>query len=322
MKIIFFGDSNWAALSLYKLIQDGHTIPAVVIRKHPSDITLQQAAAEYGIQILQPDNVNSGAFRNTIKSLSPDLNLSCSYDQIIRKPILHSAPLGFANVHAGDLPFYRGRNVINWAIINGETHIGITVHYMDESIDTGDIISQTTIPIEWSHTYNDVLQNVTSAIPETLSEAVTKIGLAAPNSTPQNSSQGTYFCKRDWGDEWIDWSDTSLNIYNKIRAITKPGPGERTLYEEQTVIIWSAQYNPLWPKYIATPGQVVGRDTSGCFVKTGDSTILICEVQFLNEAITKATWKIGTRLCLDIQQQLSNLQNRIAYLEKLLLDNK
>jgi len=322
MRIVFFGDSHWAALSLHKLIQDGHTVPAVVIRKHPSDVTLQQAATKYGIQILQPDDVNSDTFQVTIKTLSPDLNLSCSYDQIIKKPILSSAPLGFANVHAGDLPFYRGRNVINWAIINGEDHIGITVHYMDENIDTGDIISQTTIPIEWSHTYNDVLQNVTAVIPETLSAAVTKIGRNPLDSTPQSTSEGTYFCKRDWGDEWIDWSDTSVNIYNKIRAITQPGPGARTLYEDQTVVIWSAQYDPLWPKYIATPGQVVGRDIRGCFVKTGDSIILICEVQFLNNAITEAKWQIGTRLCLNIRQQLSNLQDRITYLEKLLLDEQ
>ena len=105
---------------------------------------------------------------------SPDLNLSVSYDQIIRRPLLEAAPLGFVNFHAGKLPIYRGRNVVNWALINGETEIGLTAHFMDEGIDTGDILLQRTLPIAWTDTYGDVLSRVVDAFPDLVRDAVAR----------------------------------------------------------------------------------------------------------------------------------------------------
>jgi len=86
--------------------------------------------------------------------------------------------LGCLNFHAGKLPFYRGRNVINWAIINGEREIGITAHFMDEGIDTGDILLQRTEPIGWTDTYGDVLARVVAAIPPLVEESVELVASA------------------------------------------------------------------------------------------------------------------------------------------------
>jgi methionyl-tRNA formyltransferase len=294
---------------LLRLSKTPHCIVGVVLRKEPSDCTLFETVRTLGLPLLQPSNVNSLDFVERIKSLSPDLNLSISYNQILRRPIIASAKLGFLNFHAGKLPYYRGRNVINWAIINGEREIGITAHFVDEGIDTGDIILQRTLPIEWTDTYGDVLSRVVEAFPDLVLDSVALMASGQPKRAQQANHPGSYFPGRDKEDEWLDWSDNSFNLHNKIRAITRPGPGARTLLGEKEVRIWTAFYDPSWPKYIATPGQVVGRPNNGVLVKTGDSTILLSEIQIADVCETPS-WRIGTRLGINLIASLPNVVNR------------
>ena len=126
-------------------------------------------------------------------------------------------------------------------------------------------------------------------------------------------AHGTYFGGRGEGDEWLDWSDTSLNLYNKVRGISRPGPGARTLMCDRPVIIWSAEYDPSWPKYLATPGQIVGRSSEGgVVVKTGSRTLVLREVQADAATIGAPSWAIGTRLGLSPASCLPALVARVA----------
>jgi len=296
MKILFFGDGAWAADSLRR-IAPRWEICAVVQRLRPSSEALADFVGELGLPLLQPRNVNSPEFLEIVRSFAPDLNVSVSYDQIVRRALLEAAPLGFVNFHAGRLPYYRGRNVVNWAIINGETEIGITGHYMDEGIDTGDIILQRTLPIAWTDTYGDVLDRVVAAFPDLVEVTLAAIAGGTAARRPQAHLPGTYFGARKDGDEWLDWSDTSVHLHNKVRAITRPGPGARTTLGGRTVLIWRAFYDPQWPKYIATPGSVVSRiPEKGVVVKTGDSTLLLEEAGLAGGSSGVPVWPIGTRL--------------------------
>jgi methionyl-tRNA formyltransferase len=292
----FFGDGAWATNSLQRLREDGHEILGMVLRRRPSDEGLAATARSLNVPVLQPSDANEAGFVACVLKSGPELNVSVSYDQIVRRPLLESAPLGFVNFHAGKLPFYRGRNVINWALINGETEIGLTAHYMDEGIDTGDIILQRTLPIGWTETYGDVLSRVVAAFPDLVSDSVKLIGRGTVERKPQAHLPGTYFGGRGPGDEWLDWGDTSRNLHNKVRAISRPGPGARTRLGEQPVIVWRAFWDPSWPRYLATPGQVVGRmKDEGVLVKTGDSTLLVTEVEDA-AGVGSPNWAIGTRL--------------------------
>ena len=258
---------------------------------------------------------NGDEFLETMKALAPDLALSISYDRILRRPLLELPRLGCLNIHAGRLPEYRGRNVINWAILNGETEIGVTAHMMDEGIDTGDILLQRMLPIHWTDTYGEVLGRVVDSIPDLVSDAVRGLAEGTVTRHPQPPG-GTYFGGRGEGDEWLDWSDTSRNLYNKVRGISRPGPGARTMVCDQPAIIWRAEYDPTWPKYLATPGQVVGRaDGGGVIVKTGDSTLVLREVQSDAVTVGAPSWAIGTRLGLDVTARLGALSARVAELE-------
>ncbi len=288
----------------------------MVLRRQPSDPALARAAHRYGLGVLQPTKVNEPDFAAKVAELEPELCLSMSYDQILRKPLLDLPSRGFVNFHTGKLPYYRGRNVINWAIINNESSIGLTAHYVDEGIDTGDIIVQQTLPIGWKDSYGDVLERVTNCFPDLIVETVRMIERGCAPRQPQAQLSGTYFSARRKGDEWIDWSDISLNIYNKIRAISHPAPGAMTMLHARVLTIWSACYHPSWPRYIATPGEVVGRVRGqGSIVKTGDSTVLIKSVQLDGEDEQVAKFSIGTRFGADLVGELRRLSEAVSELK-------
>lgn len=296
MHILLMGDGLWAALSAEKLVEMGHKLQGIVSRWKPSDNILEEKALELGVSVFRPRRVNDESFLAVVRELSPELGISVAYNQILRRSILEQARFGFINLHAGALPRYRGRNVINWALINGEKSLGLTAHYIDEGIDTGDIILQETLPIEWTDTYGSILARVVEAMPAVVGETVDLIEKGQATPRRQDEDQATYFSGREEGDEWLDWSDSSANLHNKIRAISHPGPGARTMLDGQQVIIWEAFCNLKWPHYIATPGQVVGkRPGIGSFVKTGDSILLIKSIQVADGRVETPSWPIGKR---------------------------
>jgi methionyl-tRNA formyltransferase len=295
MRVVLFGDGSWATATLLRLRVAGHEVAAVVLRAQPSEPGLEETARALGLPILQPPRVNAPETLASVRALEADVHLSIAYNQIFGPEIRATAPW-FLNVHAGKLPQYRGRNVINWALINGEREIGLTVHVVDGGIDTGDILLQRTLPIAWTSTYGDLLARVVCAVPDLVADSLALIasGEAAPWPQPAG---GTYFGGRRDGDEWLDWSRPSIEIYNKIRGISRPGPGARTCLGDARVIIWRAWYEPAWPRYRATPGEVVGRERgAGVMVKTGDSTVLLQEIQVGAQAAEVPSWRIGTRL--------------------------
>ena len=308
MTFIFFGDGDWATNSLKRLLADGHELLAIVLRQNPTTNTLQELGAEMGVEVRIPENVNAPETVEWVRSLGPDLNISFSYDQILRREILGSARLGFINCHAGMLPHYRGRNVLNWALINGETEIGLTVHWVDEGIDTGDVIVQRPLSVEWTDTYADLLRKTEESFPDVLVEALRVVSRGDAPARHQAGEVGTYFSRRRVGDERIDWAAPSADVYNLVRAITRPGPGARTELEGREVIVWRARFDPSWPAYTATPGEVVGVEPDGVRIKTGDSTVVVQEVEIGGETADPARFRIGTRFGLDLYAEIRRLR--------------
>lgn len=325
MELVYFGDGLWATKCLRSLLDEKHRVLGVVLRRRPSDDTLRELAEAEGIPVRVPARVNDEEFVAWVRSLRPRLNVSMSYDQILRRPMLAVAPLGFINCHAGKLPFYRGRSVVNWALINGEEEIGLTVHYVDEGIDTGDILLQRALPLQWEDDYGSVLAKLEDAFPSLLAEALRRIESGDAERRPQSHLEGTYFSARVPGDEWLDWGESSLRVYNKIRAITRPGPGARTWVAGRELIVWRARYGPDWPRYIATAGVVVGLlPGRGVKVKTGDSTVLLESVQFADEPEPRVpSFRVGTRFGRDeresrrrLLEELDEMRGRLVRLSR------
>lgn len=278
MKIGYFADGPWSHKAIEKIVaMDGVEIVFITPRFDTQDPVLRQWAEKLDVPYLPHPKVNSDEFLALIEPFEADLLVSMSFNQILRKRIINFAPLGFINCHAGALPFYRGRNPLNWALINGEKAFGITVHMVDEGIDTGDIVVREMFDISEQDNYQTLLELAVTECANVLEKAVKQFRDKTVKTINQDTIHpvGTYFGIRTFGDELIDFQLSSERLFNFVRAITLPGPGARMFQGEQELAVIEAQLIPGAPDYIATCGEVVGRSSAGVVVKTGTSTLLI-----------------------------------------------
>lgn len=312
LRLALLGDGRWAAESLRRIRADGHDVGIVVLRRRPTDGALAVAAAELNVPVVQPAGARDPALRAALVASRPDVLVSIAYDGILGASILAIPRLAAVNFHAGRLPQYRGRNVITWALINGERELGLTAHLIDEGIDSGPILRQITLPLAWTDTYGDALERVIAAMPGVVSDTLADLARGTARAAPQDHARATYFGGRTDGDEWIDWGEPSERIHNLVRAISRPAPGARTWLGDEPVILWRAYADPAWPRYRAIPGQVVGRTPDGAIVKTGDSTLLVREVERPGYPPAPPDWPIGTRLGQNLAVVVERLMARHA----------
>jgi len=292
-KIGYFADGPWSHRALELLLQDSSiSVDFIVPRTDTQDKTLFSQAKKHDIDYLYPVKINSVDFIEQARSYSSDLFVSMSFNQIFRKEIINVPRLKTINCHAGKLPFYRGRNILNWAIINDETEFGITVHYIDEGIDTGDIILQNTYPISDQDDYSTLLSIAHEECATLLVQAIKQIQNGKATRTNQKNIHPTgFYCgKRGFGDEVIDWNQSSRQLFNFIRSICKPGPMARTSINGHEVKINEAVYIKDAPEYINTPGQLLMKTELGFLVKTLDSFIEIRNIE------SDISLKVGDKL--------------------------
>jgi methionyl-tRNA formyltransferase len=274
MKIGFFGDGPWAERALAALAKDPrYSIAFAAVRASRPDQKLIDLAKSHGIPVLCPGLINSAESLAEIKGFATELHVSMSYDQILRKDILSLPARGTLNCHAGALPFYRGRNPLTWAIINGEKEFGVTVHWVDLGIDTGDIVRQVKVPIGPGDTYATLLTSAIDVCAATLVRAVSDVYEKTDRRIVQSTidAVGMYCCRRREGDEEIDWTSGSVQIERFVRALVPPGPGARTIWKNAPYAVLSAELIDGAKPYIGATGEVVGKEDAGILVKSGDT---------------------------------------------------
>lgn len=281
MKIGYFADGPWSHQALNNILNDVcFQIAFICVRFHIPDPILSQLAKELKIPLLTHANVNSVEFINRVQEFNCDIFVSMSFDQIFKKEIIQLTPQKIINCHAGLLPFYRGRNILNWALINDEKEFGITVHYVDEGIDTGDIILQQKNRITDADNYKTLLEKAYVQCAELLYDSLKLILQGKVQRVSQNSIHplGSYCGQRKKGDEVINWNQTSRQIFNFIRAICRPGPMAMTYLDGVDILINSSKYFKEAPQYMGIPGQILTKTKDGFLVKTQDSFVEIKEI--------------------------------------------
>lgn len=312
LRLAYFGDGPWSHKGLVTLAErkDHFEIVFVAPRFDCQDPELCRLARERGLDVRLFENVNSSKALEEIRACDLDLVVSMSFNQILRAPYLALPRIGTVNCHAGALPRYRGRNILNWALINGETEFGVTAHFVDTGIDTGDILHQEMVPIRQDAKYGDLLELAYEACPRVLIAALDKLydGTASPQ--PQAELGVGFYCgRRGPGDEWIDWSWSAERIVNFVRAISPPGPGAVTALGEQVVEVHDASFDPDSPSYICTEGEVVGRDDAGVWVKAADRVVRLKRCRNSGDAMSFVPrWRIGTRLMNKQDYRLARLE--------------
>lgn len=256
--------------------------------------------------------------KSLILKYQPDCVVVSSYNQILPPALIQLSV--FINVHYSPLPQYRGRANVNWAIINDEPCAAISIHKISPDLDEGNILFQQLIPIGFDDTVTSIYEKLNEIQRQHLGEAVVK-ALNGDEGIPQNNAEATYCCTRLPEDGEINWSDSTKNIYNFIKALVFPFPGAYTYFQGKKLIIWQAKpvNNP--PTYVGRiPGRVIGISKKEGYVDvlTGDGILRILEVQFAGEEKTAAANVIKS-VKSTLGLQTTELLNRIQILEETII---
>ena len=283
MRIVFMGTPDFAVPSLEKLIRDGYDIVAVITqpdrksgRGHKMCAPpVKLLAQSCGIPVLQFEKVKTPEGVEAIKSLAPEMIITAAFGQILSKEILDIPSLGCLNVHASLLPAYRGAAPIQWAIINGEKRTGVTIMYMNEGLDTGDLISSAAIEIGEETTGGELYDTLAVLGAELLIDTLRALAAGTATQTPQDEKEASYYPPLSRQLAQIDWSKSAREIFNLVRALD-PVMGGIAQVCGETIKIWRAKALPGQAK----PGHAVcADDKQGLLVGTGDGLLQVLEIQ-------------------------------------------
>lgn len=230
LRVLYMGTPEFAVAPLVTLIQNNYTIIAVVTApdkpagrgKKIQESAVKKIAASHNLPVLQPTNLRDEAFVQTVRDLAPDLIFVVAF-RMLPKCIWEIPPLGTCNLHASLLPQYRGAAPINWALVHGETETGVTTFFINEEIDTGHIIAQKKVAIEYTDTAGDLHDKLMHVGASLVLETVKNIQCGNSTPIPQIVPPSMVLraapkiskeiCK-------INWNATAETIYNHIRGFS------------------------------------------------------------------------------------------------------
>jgi methionyl-tRNA formyltransferase len=226
-RLVLFGDTaGLPQLLRVPALSGAQALVAASIRPGQHD-ELAALAKAHALPLLlqpQPQEAGYGAFVSRLRELAPDLLIVNSYAMILRPNVLAIPRFGAVNVHGALLPAYRGANPTEWALINGERETGVTIHAIDEGIDTGPIIAQRKVPVRFEDTWIDLRRRVAAATEGLLAETLPSI-LAGDVSLASQSAARKAWPRRRAEDGHFAWSQPAIDIYNLVRALVDPHPG-------------------------------------------------------------------------------------------------
>lgn len=288
MKILFMGTPDIASGCLEKLIEKKYDVIGVVTQpdkqvgrgKKIVFSPVKQVAIENNLPVYQPIRAKEESFVNEIKNLNPDVIVVVAYGQLLSKEFLDIPKYGCINVHVSLLPKYRGAAPINWVIINGEEKTGVSTMFMDEGLDSGDVILQSEFKLDDEITAGELHDKMTVEGSELLCETLDLIKEGKAPRTPQNHNEFTYAPIMDKNLGHVDFSKTAREIHNLVRGVN-PWPSAYTTYMDKKMKVWKTKV--LDEKSTKKPGTIIKVDKEGIRVSTKDKVILITEIQMPNK---------------------------------------
>lgn len=277
-----------------------HTVGVIVLNEfmkrtdvaavfaHPDDaddgvlyLSVKETAKKNNIPLFQFGGKRNDELERKIREISPDLIIIADYRYLLKSEVIGIPGRGAINFHPSLLPKYRGRAPVNWAIINGEKKCGLTVHYVDDGMDTGDIILQEEVEILFEDTIKDIHDKLFLVYADLAKRTIDLLEHGDPPRYRQNHSEATEFPRRRPEDGLIHWESATLDIYNLVRAVTHPYPGAFSFIEGEKYFIWQCKpfggHLPAAPETV--PGEICYRDKGGIGVRSGDGVVYIPKTQ-------------------------------------------
>ena len=276
MKAVVFAYHNIGCEGIQALLDNGIEIQSVFTHAdNPAENTWFRSVAELasskGIELNAPADPNHPLWVERIRKMKPDFIFSFYYRSMLGKELLAIPKKGAINLHGSLLPKYRGRCPINWAVLNGEKEAGVTLHYMTEKPDAGDILAQEKFPIGPDDTALDVHQKAAKAAAVLLKKALPKLKKGTLKGIPQDNEKSTYYGGRKPADGVIDFNKSAAEIRNLVRAVTRPYPGAFAFLGEKKYLFW--QVSEVKAAKKASPGTILS--TSPLTVACGKGAIRV-----------------------------------------------
>lgn len=285
MRVLFMGTPEFAVASLRRLAEDGHEICGVVTQpdkpKNRGMKLIPTPVKEYamtlGLDVFQPQKARDGEATDLVRRLAPELIVAAAYGKILPEELLNYPKYGSINVHSSLLPKYRGAAPINWAILNGDEETGVSIMYMVDKLDAGDVISKVKAPIGPDEDAQSLTARLAELGAEALSGAIAAIESGTVVRTAQNEDAATYapMLSRDLSP--IDWTKSAHAINCQIRGLI-PWPAASAVVDGRAMKVFKSQETG--EETSAEPGTVLSADKRGIAVACGDGKVLcLTEIQ-------------------------------------------
>jgi methionyl-tRNA formyltransferase len=283
MRIVFCGTGAIGAPALQALLtSEKHTVVGVITQPDkpagrdlkPRMSAIKQIALAQNLPVQQPEKLRSAAALDDLRALAPDLMVVAAYGQILPKSVLETPRLGCLNLHASLLPRHRGASPIHAAILAGDHETGITVMYMDEGLDTGDILLAQKLAIGSDETTGQLHDRLADLAAPCLLEALDLLEQGNAPRIPQDSALATYAPKLKKTDGLLDWRQPSEALATRVRAMS-PWPGATTHLAGQMLKIHAAATDPA----SGTPGEILASEPGVIRVGCGSGSLVLESLQ-------------------------------------------
>lgn len=281
----------------------------------------EQLARDVGAQFFRASETEPGEIESLARSASAGVAISMNWPTLLQREIRSAFAHGVVNAHPGDLPRYRGNACPNWAILAGEREVVLTLHEMDDGLDTGPVYLKRAFALTDTTYVGDVYDFLADAVPASFVELVDGLATGALQPTPQpDDPQAALRCfPRLPRDSEVEWHDDATLVARLVRASAEPFAGAYTHLGTDRVVIWRARAEPLPTPALGTPGQVTFRDPSGPVgVLCGTGQLVLEELEDSEgrrgraaEIVTSARARFG----LDVAATLADLRRRVQTLE-------
>ena len=284
MKIVFMGTPDFSVNALENIVKAGHDVVGVITQPDKPKgrggkmqyTPVKEKALELGLDVYQPQRVKETEFIEKLKEMNPDAIVVIAFGQILPKAILDMPKYGCINVHASLLPKYRGAAPIQWSVIDGEKETGVTTMYMNEGLDTGDIIDKVVVPIDKKETGGSLFDKLAIEGGKLILKTLIELENGTAVRTPQDDSKSNYagMINKQLGK--IDFNKSANEIERLIRGLN-PWPSAYTKMDGKTLKIWDADVDD--SENDSAPGTIteVGKDFIR--VATGKGSLKILELQ-------------------------------------------
>lgn len=303
MKVLYLGSPDFSVYGLEALLKSGHEVMAVVSRpdkcqgrkKELRPTALKAKALEQNLPVYTPVNVNDSAFLEIARELSADVIVVSAFGGILKKELLELCPYSVLNIHGSLLPFYRGASPMNAVLRDGRTETGITIMYMNEGLDEGDILMAEALPIGANENFSSLKQRMGLLGGGLLLESLNLLENGEAPRIPQDHEKATYCQLLTREDECIIWEKEGLAIHNQIRSLSWE-PGAFTYLTGQPFKILETIFEPT--SNIEPAGTIVRFDKKkgvACAVNGGYLWLLTVKPQG-KKVMKAADWYRGLRV--------------------------